>query len=192
MNKVKIVVGIMLTSVLLVLAGCQAEPVTTTVTATKTVTPAAQTVTVTQPAQTITVTATETKTVSSTTQPSTSTTTTSTTKPTTSTTTSGSAITIELEKSGADTRLNSVTPFNCKIKTNDTGLVISGFLDYVIIDRVTFGVEAQLYDAAGTLLGSGTTEVLFSKNLVLSFEIKYAIADPSLVKKCVIVVTVVS
>ncbi len=161
MNKVKALVMVFITAMLVTVSGCEAETVTSTVIATKTV--AGPTQTVTAVAQTVTVTQTQTVTMTATQTISTMKTTTSPTTTKTSTTTPATTTTITefTPVTSVDGKLQVISATLTGIGTgyDASRLSIRGVVQNLSDETLSARITIELFDADGSM-GVYTTDAL--------------------------------
>ncbi len=161
MNKVKALVMVFITAILVTVSGCEAETVTSTVIATKTV--AGPTQTVTAVAQTVTVTQTQTVTMTATQTISTTKTTTSPTTTKTSTTTPATTTTIAefTPVTSVDGKLQVISATLTGIGTgyDASRLSIRGVVQNLSDETLSARITIELFDADGSM-GVYTTDAL--------------------------------
>jgi hypothetical protein len=160
-NKVKALVMVFITAMLVTVSGCEAETVTSTVIATKTV--AGPTQTVTAVAQTVTVTQTQTVTMTATQTISTTKTTTSPTTTKTSTTTPATTTTIAefTPVTSVDGKLQVISATLTGIGTgyDASRLSIRGVVQNLSDETLSARITIELFDADGSM-GVYTTDAL--------------------------------
>jgi hypothetical protein len=160
-NKVKALVMVFITAILVTVSGCEAETVTSTVIATKTV--AGPTQTVTAVAQTVTVTQTQTVTMTATQTISTTKTTTSPTTTKTSTTTPATTTTIAefTPVTSVDGKLQVISATLTGIGTgyDASRLSIRGVVQNLSDETLSARITIELFDADGSM-GVYTTDAL--------------------------------
>jgi hypothetical protein len=160
-NKVKALVMVFITAMLVTVSGCEAETVTSTVIATKTV--AGPTQTVTAVAQTVTVTQTQTVTMTATQTISTMKTTTSPTTTKTSTTTPATTTTITefTPVTSVDGKLQVISATLTGIGTgyDASRLSIRGVVQNLSDETLSARITIELFDADGSM-GVYTTDAL--------------------------------
>jgi hypothetical protein len=186
MHDVKFISSALLIVLSIALVGCQSEPITTTVTETKTIAPETQTTTITATPRTVTVM--ETMTVTDVV---------SITSTTTNKTTTKTSSLLEKEVLIDDELVSVFSMYISNVKVTESGVMVEGVVSCTEMGPNIYWVdlEAIFYDSSGVVLDTvkyNDEHMRFIGNYIESIEINYATSDISKIAKCVLKLILVS